>query len=65
MEWSDPGIEGSWRFLNKLWKFVHNLEVINVKNVLPSKLSNHNKEIINRFEYCNTRNNKINRKLYF
>ena len=31
MEWSDSGVEGSWRFLNKLWKFVHNLEVINVK----------------------------------
>ena len=22
MEWSDSGVEGSWRFLNKLWKFV-------------------------------------------
>ena len=46
MEWSDSGVEGSWRFLNKLWKFVHNLEVINVKTSLPSKLSNQNKELL-------------------
>ena len=46
MEWSDSGIEGSWRFLNKLWKFIHNLEVVNVKNVLPDKLSNHNKKLL-------------------
>jgi leucyl-tRNA synthetase len=26
MEWSDAGIDGSWRFLNKLWKFVLNLK---------------------------------------
>ena len=25
MEWSDSGVEGSWRFLNKLWKFVISL----------------------------------------
>ena len=24
MEWSDSGVDGSWRFLNKLWKFVKN-----------------------------------------
>ena len=46
MEWSDSGVEGSWRFLNKLWKFVHNLQVINVKNGLPSKLSNQNEELL-------------------
>jgi len=46
MEWSDSGVEGSWRFLNKLWNFVHNLEVINVKTSLPSNLSNQNKELL-------------------
>ena len=46
MEWSDSGVEGSWRFLNKLWKFVHCLQIINVKNGLPSKLSNQNKELL-------------------
>ena len=25
MEWSDSGVDGSWRFLNKLWKFVISL----------------------------------------
>ena len=46
MEWSDSGVEGSWRFLNKLWKFVHNLKVINVKNGLPTKLSYQNKKLL-------------------
>ena len=31
MEWSDSGVEGSWRFLNKLWKFVKVLPNQNTK----------------------------------
>ena len=31
MEWSDSGVEGSWRFLNKLWKFVKSLPNKNIK----------------------------------
>jgi len=46
MEWSESGVEGSWRFLNKLWKFVHNLEVVDKQENLPSKLSHQNKELL-------------------
>jgi len=46
MEWSESGVEGSWRFLNKLWKFVHSLEVINKEEKLPSELSDQNKELL-------------------
>ena len=42
MEWTDSGIDGSWRFLNKLWRFVkgvnYNLDVIEI----PKTLSDHN-----------------------
>jgi leucyl-tRNA synthetase len=46
MEWSESGVEGSWRFLNKLWKFVHSLEVIKKEENLPSELSDQNKELL-------------------
>jgi len=46
MEWSDSGVDGSWRFLNKLWKFVHSLELTNVSGELPSDLSNQSKELL-------------------
>ena len=46
MEWSDAGIDGSWRFLNKLWKFVQNLNVNNNSNDLPKNLSQPNKEVV-------------------
>ena len=44
MEWSDSGIEGSWRFLNKLWNFVINLEIENIDYNLPTNLSKSHKE---------------------
>ena len=43
MEWSDSGVEGSWRFLNKLWKFVKSLPKSSPKNALPLNLSKRNK----------------------
>ena len=46
MEWSDAGIDGSWRFLNKLWKFVHNLNINKDGDKLPKDLSQPNKELI-------------------
>ncbi|MDA8687441.1 leucine--tRNA ligase [bacterium] len=46
MEWSESGVEGSWRFLNKLWKFVHSLEVIKKEEDLLSELSDQNKELL-------------------
>jgi leucyl-tRNA synthetase len=46
MEWSDSGIDGSWRFLNKLWKFIHNLNINNNDYELPKNLSQPNKELL-------------------
>ena len=46
MEWSDSGIEGSWRFLNKLWNFVINLEIENIDYNLPTNLSKSHKELL-------------------
>ncbi len=46
MEWSDAGVDGSWRFLNKLWRFVKNLKSDGIEHELPKKLSNPNKEIL-------------------
>ena len=46
MEWSESGVEGSWRFLNKLYKFVKNLPKNNTKNELPLDISYKNKELL-------------------
>ncbi len=46
MEWSASGIEGSWRFLNKLWNFVINLEIENIDYNLPTNLSKSHKELL-------------------
>ncbi len=46
MEWSDSGIEGSWRFLNKLWNFVINLEIENIDDSLPTNLSKSHKKLL-------------------
>jgi len=46
MEWSDAGVEGSWRFLNKLWKFVQDLPNINKNDQLPKNISILNKELL-------------------
>ena len=46
MEWSDAGVEGSWRFLNKLWKFVKSLPSGNTKGELPTNISKQNKKLL-------------------
>ena len=46
MEWSDAGIDGSWRFLNKLWKFVINLKNIENDEELLKEPSKQNKELL-------------------
>ena len=46
MEWSESGVEGSWRFLNKLWKFVNNLPNHKTCNELPAKLTERNKALL-------------------
>ena len=46
MEWSESGIEGSWRFLNKLWRFVYNLNIKKISSELPKNLSDCNNELL-------------------
>ncbi len=46
MEWSDSGVEGSWRFLNKLWKFVKTLPNNNSRDELPKNISIKGKELL-------------------
>ncbi len=46
MEWSDAGIDGSWRFLNKLWRFIQNLNTNNNNHELPKELSETNQELL-------------------
>ena len=46
MEWSDSGVEGSWRFLNKLWKFVITLPNKAGKDELPINITETNKELL-------------------
>ena len=46
MEWSDSGVDGSWRFLNKLWKFVISLPKNETLNILPVNLTKKSKELL-------------------
>ena len=46
MEWSDSGVEGSWRFLNKLCKFVRGLPKNTNDDKLPLNLSKKHKELL-------------------
>ncbi len=46
MEWSDSGIEGSWRFLNRLWNFINNLEKEKSHKNLPINLSESQKNLL-------------------
>ncbi len=60
MEWSDSGIEGSWRFLNKLWNFVNNLEIEKVDNKLPRNFSQSHKELLSEL---NTTINEVTKSI--
>ncbi|MDC0094139.1 leucine--tRNA ligase [Alphaproteobacteria bacterium] len=46
MEWSVSGVDGSWRFLNKLWNFTQNLKNDEISDTLPKNPSNANKELL-------------------
>ena len=46
MEWTDAGIEGSWRFLSKIWRFVESFEFRNSNIILPTKLSNRQNDLM-------------------
>ena len=42
MEWSDSGIDGSWRFLNKLWRFVKSIDYKHESYEIPKNLTDLN-----------------------
>ena len=46
MEWTDSGIDGSWRFLNKLWRYVDNLDFKHNISIIPNNLSNLNENLL-------------------
>ena len=49
MEWTDSGVDGSWRFLNKVWRFVEGFEYRNPELKLPTKLSNNQNDLMRYF----------------
>ncbi len=46
MEWTDGGVDGSWRFLSKLWRFVVNIQYSKTSLKLPLNLSVHQENLI-------------------
>ena len=46
MEWTDAGVDGSWRFLSKLWRFVENFKYVNNNFKLPVDLSTDQDKLI-------------------
>ena len=51
MEWSESGVEGSWRFLNKLWKFVRSLPQNISRDKLPSNLSVQSERLLSHLNH--------------
>lgn len=46
LEWSDQGVEGCYRFLNRVWRIVEEFKpVINVKGGIPENISPEDKEL--------------------
>ena len=46
-DWSDAGVEGCYKFLNRVWKlFSNNKEHISLDFVLPEKLSKENDDLV-------------------
>jgi len=52
LDWSDEGIEGSFRFLNRLWRLIfevfNSIEVIKGVDVEPEKISKTAKELLTK-----------------
>ena len=46
MDWTDSGIEGSWRFLNKLWRFINSLNFNHNNSSIPEKLTPNNLNLL-------------------
>jgi len=44
LEWSDSGLEGAWRYLNKIWRFVNDFE--NTTKFDDKNLSKEQKELL-------------------
>ncbi len=39
LEWSDTGLEGAWRYINKLWRLSENIKTANIADIDYSKIS--------------------------
>jgi len=46
MEWTDSGIDGSWRFLNKLWRFVDSIDYKHETYEIPKILTDQNRNLL-------------------
>ena len=46
MEWTDSGIDGSWRFLNKLWRFVITIKFSHDTSKIPVILNDQNHSLL-------------------
>ena len=46
MEWTDSGIDGSWRFLNKLWRFINTINYKYDNSPVPKNLSDQNHNLL-------------------
>jgi leucyl-tRNA synthetase len=46
MEWSESGIEGSWRFLSKLWRFVESIDCKHKSYEIPKNLTDLNLNLL-------------------
>ena len=46
MEWSVSGIDGSWRFLNKIWRFIMSININHGISEMPSNLSETNHDLL-------------------
>ncbi|MEE2688904.1 MAG: leucine--tRNA ligase [Pseudomonadota bacterium] len=50
LEWTDAGIEGAWRYTNRLWRMVAEPSdpIAPFRTAAPSKFDNHSKELLRK-----------------
>ncbi|MBU4262235.1 MAG: leucine--tRNA ligase [Proteobacteria bacterium] len=68
LEWSDQGVEGAYRFLNRVYRLVHdNMDMLNTaKSVIPPDLSNASRELHRKTHQTISKvGNDINGKFHF
>ncbi len=48
LEWSDQGVQGSFRFINRVYRLVENPEIISLEEIDESKLENRDRNLIGK-----------------